>query len=64
MARAISGAHWVAHLAGGAAAGAILGAVAYAAALRASPQGHLARLRELRRRSRAEGDEVMERPSA
>jgi len=64
VARVVSGAHWAADLAGGAAAGAVLGAASYAIVVRAWPRGHLARLRSVRRRPRAEGDEVMERPSA
>ncbi len=61
--RALSGPHWLAHLAGGAAAGLALGAGAYAAALRLWPGGHLARLRA-RRRSPEAGQAVAERPSA
>ena len=64
VARAVSGTHWLADLAGGAAAGAALGAGAYAAALRAWPRGHLARLRGARRRPPDAGEAVAERPSA
>lgn len=49
VARAASGAHWAGELAGGTVAGASLAAGAYAAALRLSPRGHLARLRAARR---------------
>jgi membrane-associated phospholipid phosphatase len=49
VARAASSAHWAADLSGGALAGGALGAAAYAAALRLSPRGHLARLRAIRR---------------
>jgi membrane-associated phospholipid phosphatase len=48
-ARAVSGAHWAADLAGGGIAGAVLGVLAYRAALRFSPRGHLSRLRAGRR---------------
>lgn len=48
-ARVVSGAHWAVDLAGGGLAGAAMGGIAYAAALRLSPGGHLARLREARR---------------
>jgi membrane-associated phospholipid phosphatase len=48
-ARAFSGAHWAADLAGGGLAGAALGGLAYRAALRIAPRGHLSRLRAYRR---------------
>ncbi len=64
VARAVSGAHWLADLVGGAAAGAVLGAVAYAVVLRAWPRGHLAGLRAARRRPPEAGEAVAERPSA
>ncbi|HEY6001744.1 MAG TPA: hypothetical protein VIV57_02640, partial [Anaeromyxobacter sp.] len=48
-ARAVSGAHWAADLAGGGMAGAALGVLAYRAALRIAPRGHLSRLRAYRR---------------
>jgi membrane-associated phospholipid phosphatase len=64
VARAVSGTHWLADLAGGAGAGAALGAGVYAAALRLWPRGHLARLRRARRRPGAPAEAVVERPSA
>lgn len=60
-ARAASGGHWVADLAGGGIAGAALGALAYRAALRLSPRGHLSRLRAGRRLAT---EPVAEPPSA
>jgi membrane-associated phospholipid phosphatase len=62
--RGISGAHWLADLAGGAAAGVALGAAAHAATVRLWPGGHLARLRGSRRRSPDAAGAVAERPSA
>ncbi len=64
VARVLSGAHWLADLAGGAAAGAVLGGVAYGVVVRVWSRGHLARLRAARRRSPEAGDVVAERPSA
>ncbi len=64
VARALSGPHWLAHLLGGAAAGAVLGGGAYAIALRLRPRGHLAQLRDARRRPPDAGQAVAERPSA
>ncbi len=64
VARALSGPHWVAHLAGGSTAGAVLGAGVYGAALRLWPGGHLARLRGARRRPPDAGEAVVDRPSA
>lgn len=51
-ARVWAGPHWAADLAGGGLTGAALGALAYLVALRASPGGHLARLRAERRERR------------
>jgi membrane-associated phospholipid phosphatase len=64
VARALSGAHWLADLVGGAAAGAVLGGLAYGVVLRVWPRGHLARLRAARRRPPEAGNAVAERPSA
>jgi membrane-associated phospholipid phosphatase len=64
LARAVSGAHWVADLAIGAAAGAAIAAGAYAIALRLWPRGHLARLRVARRAPPRQGEPAAERPSA
>ncbi len=64
VARAASGAHWLAELAGGAAAGGVLGAGAYLGALRSWPRGHLSRLRAARRRRRGGEDAIADPPSA
>jgi membrane-associated phospholipid phosphatase len=61
-ARAVSGAHWAADLAGGVLAGAALGALAYLAVLRLFPEGHLARLRQ--RRNGRGAARLASRPSA
>jgi membrane-associated phospholipid phosphatase len=64
VARGVSGAHWLADLAGGAAAGVALGVAAYLATVRLWPGGHLARLRGSRRRRPDAGSAAAERPSA
>lgn len=64
VARAFSGAHWLADLLGGAAAGAALGAAAWLGAVRLWPRGHLARLRDRRGRAPGAGEPLAERPSA
>ncbi len=48
LGRAFAGPHWGAEVAAGGLAGAVLGCAAYGAAVRLTPDGHLARLRKAR----------------
>jgi membrane-associated phospholipid phosphatase len=58
VARALGAAHWAAELSGGLLGGAALATAAYVGAIRLFPHGHLARLRQGRRRAQEPAGEL------